>query len=84
MQRYQSRPIVFPRSKTKRTAKIMPGRCNEQPTKQHQNEKNGRGALEQKVIAWHPARVLTAAIHSGAAPDLFVNRREVDRPPGGK
>ena len=62
----------------------MPGQCNEQPTTQHQNEINGKGALEQNILAWRPVRVLAAAIHNRAAPDLFTNRREFDRPPWGK
>ena len=83
MQLYQSRPKVFLRSKRKRIATIMPARCNEQPTNQHQNKTNGRGAFEQKILAWRPVRVLAATMHSLAAPYLFINRIEVDRPPCG-
>ena len=41
----------------------------------------GRDALEQKMLAWRPVRVLAATIHSLAAPDRFINRSEVDGQP---
>ena len=62
--RYQSRRKGLLRSKWKRIATIMPGQCNEQATKQHQSKQNRRGALEQKILAWRPVRVLASAIHS--------------------
>ena len=45
----------------------------------------GRGALERKnVLACCPGWVLAAAVHNRTAPDLFINRKEVDRPPWGR
>ena len=84
LQRYQSRTKLFSRSKRKRIAATTLGRCNKQPMKQHQNKIHARSVLEQKILAWRPVEVLAAAIRSRAAPDLFINRREVDRPPWGK
>ena len=49
MQRDQSRQSAFTRSKRKRITTIMPGRCDEQPTNQHENKKIG-GASPTKYL----------------------------------
>ena len=83
MQRHQSTPKLklYLRSNRKFIARTMPGRCNGLPTKQHQNKINESGALERKILAWRPVRVLPGAMHCLAAPDLFINRSEDYRPP---